>query len=291
MPSEKSTGRSAVSISSPDKILFPEAKIDKRKLARYFAELAPHMLPYLRDYPLTFKQYPHGIEERGFFHKHAPDYFADYIPRIDVPMRSREGRIMHMLTAKTGRQLVYFANQNVIEIHVALSRAGNLDKPTQMIFDLDPSDDSFDKVRQVAFLLRAALDDRDLPVFVKTTGSRGVHLHIPLRGRQTFDAVKREAKEIASEVAEQNPELATIEQRKNQRGKRVFIDYLRNDYAMTAIAPFSPRALAGAPLATPIDWRELRRSSMAPGRYQLKNILRRLGQKRDPWRDFRSAAS
>jgi bifunctional non-homologous end joining protein LigD len=169
---------------------------------------------------------------------------------------------------------------------MGLSRSEALEKPDQIIFDLDPSDDDFEKIRTTAFALKTLLDEQDIPSFVKTTGSRGLHIHIPLQVEKAFKEVKAIAEQIARELQKQNPELTTLEHRKDKRGNKVFIDYLRNEYGMTAIAPYSLRALKGAPVATPIDWDELKIPSLGPQTYTLSNIFRRLGQKTDPWKDF-----
>ena len=172
---------------------------------------------------------------------------------------------------------------------MSLSRAGALEQPDQIIFDLDPTDGDFAKVRQTAFALKELLDERAVPALVKTTGSRGLHIHVPLRADQPFTEVKPVSRRLAETLHRQTPDLTTLEHRKNQRGRKVYIDYLRNDYGMTAIAPYSLRALPGAPVATPIDWAELRNTSLGPRTYHLGNILRRLGQKADPWAGFAEA--
>lgn len=245
------------------------------------------MLPLIKDRPLTLRRFPDGIREKGFFNKHAPEYFPEFIRRAAVPMRTASGKNMEMVVADDKEDLVYFAGQDTIEMHMALSRLDDLERPDQIIFDLDPSDDDFEKVRQTAFALKDLLDERDIPCFVKTTGSRGLHIHIPLRPERTFDQVKPVALKLARELNHREPGLTTLEQRIDQRGDRVFIDYLRNDYGMTAIAPYSPRALKGAPVATPLDWEELKDPELGPRSYTISNIFRRLGQKADPWVEFR----
>ena len=279
-----------IEISHPDKILFPQAELTKADIASYYKRIADYMLPHIKDRPLTLRHYPHGIDESGFFHKHAPDHFPEFVERLDVSMKSKGGENMKMASADEAADLVYFAGQNVIELHMGLARKYDLEIPDQIIFDLDPSDNDFEKVRKTAFALKDILDERDLPSFLKTTGSRGVHIHIPIKPEKKFDEVKKAVRKLAETLHDTCPDLTTLESRKKKRGDKVFIDYLRNDYGMTAIAPYSLRALKGAPIATPIDWEELKDRELGPQSYTLENIFRRLPQKADPWKKFYSQA-
>lgn len=275
-----------VEISHPDKLLFPEAGLSKKDIAAYYKRIAEYLLPFVQDRPLTLRQYPHGIGKPGFFHKHAPDYFPDYVERMNVPMKSRDGKIMRMITADEPADLVYLAGQNVIELHMGLARKDDLEKPDQIILDLDPSDNDFEKVRQTAFILKDLLDEWGLPSFLKTTGSRGLHIHVPLRLGEKFAAVKEIAHHWARELETRAGEIATLEKRKDNRGDKVFIDYLRNDYGMTAVVPYSLRAQEEASVATPIAWEELGDSKLGPKSYTLNNIFRRLSKGKDPWATF-----
>lgn len=275
-----------VEIAHPEKILFSDSGISKKDIAEYFEQIAPYMIPFIQDRPLTMKRYPKGIDEDGFFNKHAPKHFPDFIPRFTVPME-QESSQMQMVGVEKPKDLIYLAGQDVIELHMALSRIDDIKKPDQIIFDFDPSDDDFEKVRSAALKLKHLLDHLNLPSFIKTSGSRGVHIHIPIRVDHTFKEVKAIARNIAQRLNEICPDITTMEQRKVKRGNKVFIDYLRNDFSMTAIAPYSLRACKGAPIATPIDWEELEDQSLGPQTYHIKNILRRLAQKgNDPWGNF-----
>ncbi len=276
--------------SHPEKILFLKDGISKVDIATYYEHIAPFMLPHINDRPLTLRRYPEGIEKEGFYNKHAPDHFPHFIKRIKVPMHSKKGKIADMVSADEASDLVYFSSQNVVEIHMALSTARTLEKPDQIIFDFDPSDNDFEKVRTVALELEDMLDELGLPSFVKTTGSRGVHVHIPIKPEKKFADVKDYTRNLAQHLNVMLPDITTLEHRKEKRGDKVFIDYLRNDYAMTAIAPYSLRAKKGAPIATPIAWKELGDKSLKSGSFTMKNIFRRLDNSPDPWKDFRKKA-
>ena len=275
-----------VNISHPTKLLFPDTGITKKDLAQYYYKIAKHLLPYVRERPLTFLRFTAGIEEKGFFNKKVPEYFPEHIERIEVPLHSKPGESIKMAVADEIADLVYFAGQDIIELHIGLSTTRSLEKPDQIIFDLDPSDDDFEKIRKSAFALKDLLKEYKITSFVKTTGSRGVHVHVPLKVDQKFDEVKSVAKDIAKRLNQRIPDLTTLEHRKKNRGNKVFIDYLRNDYGMTAIAPYSLRALKRAPIATPITWMELRNTSLGPQSFILSNIFQKLEQSEDPWKRF-----
>ena len=276
-------------IPNYNKILFLDSNITKADIAGYYERIADHMLPYIKDRPLTLRRFPNGTMEEGFFNKHAPKHFPKAIKRLNVPMHSKPGKVMKMVSANRAEDLIYFVGQDTIEIHMALSKAKNLEKPDQIIFDFDPSDNDFEKVRRAALELKTMLDVMSLPSFIKTTGSSGIHVHIPIKVNLAFTEAKGLAKKIAKKLHKALPDITTLEHRINKRGNKVFIDILRNDYGMTVIAPYSLRAKEGAPIATPIKWIELKDNSIGSRSYNFKNIFRRMIEKPDPWKNFYSA--
>jgi bifunctional non-homologous end joining protein LigD len=273
-------GGRKVEISRPDKVLFPDAGITKFDLARYWARIAMVALPHVRDRPLTMRRYPDGIGSGGFFQKNIPEHFPDWIDRVDLP---KEGGTVTHLLANDAATLVFLADQASLELHLALAKAGAPRYPDRMIFDLDPSDEDFGKVQEVARAVKTALEARGLESFVKTTGSRGLHVVLPLDGGAEVDRLRPFARGLAAEVAERHPKLVTVEQRKDKRGDRVLVDTFRTAYGQTAIAPYSIRARPGAPVATPLRWDEAFSSGLTPDRYTIASIFRRLGQLEDPW--------
>ncbi len=266
-----------------DKAYFPQDNVRKGDLITYYRRIADVMLPYLRERPLSLQRFPDGIAEGGFYQKEAPDYFPDWIERVMIPVES-EGEPQPQVVCNDAATLIYLVNLGCITPHTWLSRAGSLHSPDRLIFDLDPPDDDFDLVREAARALRTALQDAGLVPFVMTTGSQGLHVVAPLAGRTKFATVRDFARQVAERLARQNPQQFTTEPRKAQRNGRLFLDYLRNAYAQTAVAPYAVRPLPGAPVATPLDWDELDRSDLHSQRYTIHNIFRRLGQKDDPWR-------
>lgn len=276
-------------LSHPEKILFPDQKYTKAGIADYYKRIASEMLPLIKERPITLKRYPEGIAHDGFFHKKASDYFFSHLPIVELPRRQRQGTIS-MVMVNTPAHLLYLVNYSTIEFHVGLSKVTAIEQPDQIIFDFDPSDNDFEKVRVAALTLKELLEQKGLICFVKTTGSRGLHVHLPIQAEHSFKEIKPIAKSLAAELLEKLPEITTMEQRINKRDDKVFIDYLRNDYGMTAIAPYSLRALAEAPVATPIFWHELKQNQLTARSYHIKNIFRRLGQVDDPWKDFDKVA-
>lgn len=282
-------GGHTVDISNPDKVFFPDEGITKGDLIDYYLKIAETMLPYLSDRPLSLQRFPDGIQEEGFYQKEAPDYFPDWIHRTQIKVKE-DGRAQPQVVVDDAATLAYLADQGVVTLHGWLSRTRQIDNPDRLIFDLDPPGDDFAQVRAAAFLLRDFLYELDLAPFVMTTGSRGLHVVLPLQEEVDFEAVRTFARDSAQALAERHPGQLTTETRKNKRGDRLFLDYLRNAYGQTSVIPYTVRARSGAPVATPLDWDELGDKSLTSQHYTIKNILRRLGQKADPWRGIMQQA-
>ena len=273
-------GKHEIELTNEDKLLFPGEGISKGEVVEYYRKIAEVMLPHLRDRPVSLQRFPDGIGEEGFFQKNMPDYFPGWFRSVNL---SKEGGSVAYPVVDDAASLVYLANQGTITLHAALAKTGSPHHPDRLVFDLDPSGDDFGAVQGAARRVRKALEELDLPVFVQTTGSRGLHVVVPLRGKQSFEKVREFALDFARELAHAHDDELTVEQRKNKRGERVFLDCMRNAYGQTAVAPYSLRARPGAPCATPLSWREALAGDMKPDRYTLKNMFRRLGRKEDPW--------
>jgi bifunctional non-homologous end joining protein LigD len=269
-----------VKLSNPDKVLFPAAGLTKADLIEYYERIAPVMLPHVAGRPLSLVRYPNGIEAEGFMQKNASDYFPDWIRR--ARLAKQDGAVDHVVAEDTAT-LVYLANQACVTFHVGLARVDRIDHPDRMVIDLDPSDDDFAKVKRAAREARALLEEVGLAPFLQITGSRGLHLWVPLDRSADFDQVRDFAGQAAELLVARRPHELTTAQRKAKRGDRVFVDVGRNAYAQTAVAPYSVRARPQAPVATPIDWAELDDPKLEPQRYTIRNLFRRLGHKQDPW--------
>ena len=260
-----------------------DAPIDKGELIDYYRRVAPVMRRYLVDRPLVLQCFPDGIRSDGFYQKQVPDYYPDWIDRADVA--TSDGR-QQLVCGASADTLAYLANQACITLHAWLARRAHLHHPDQLIFDLDPPNlEAFDAVRGAARQLAELLRRLELRSWVKTTGSKGLHVLVALDGRADFDTVRTLARRVADELIATAPDAYTREQRIAARGSRVYVDVLRNAYAQTAVAPYAVRARPGAPVATPLAWRELDDKSLHPQRYTIRNLFRRLAQRDDPWRD------
>jgi len=275
-------GRQIVRITRPEKVLFPEDGIDKHQLVEYYEHVAGTMLPYLRDRPVTMERYPDGIHGPRLIQKQAASYFPRWIRTAS--MAKQGGTVRHVI-CQDAATLVYLANQACITPHVWLSRVDKPEYPDQMIFDLDPSEEDFRSVCRAALTLRQLLESERLEAFVKTTGSRGLHVLVPLNRRVGFDEVRSFARTIATRLVESDPEQLTVEVRKNKRAGRIFVDTARNAYAQTAAPPYAVRARPGAPVATPLEWKEIEDPRLTPDRYTIHNIFDRLRRRGDVWKD------
>lgn len=272
-----------VCVSKPDKVLFPDAGITKGDLAAYYEQVAEPMLRQIKERPISMQRFPDGIGKHGFFHKNVPDYFPDWVRRVEV--RMQDGTVTHVL-ANDRDTLVYLADQACITPHVWLSRADQLERPDRMVFDLDPSNGSFADVRRTARTVGELVEQLGLAPFAMTTGSRGLHVWVPVRRQAGFDEVRRFARDVARVLVRREPERLTLEARKQKRAGRILIDIMRNGYAQTAVAPYAVRARSSAPVATPLRWRELSDSRLRADKFTLRNVGRRLAREGDPWSEI-----
>jgi bifunctional non-homologous end joining protein LigD len=277
-----------VEITHPDKLLFPADGITKGDLASYYERVAEWMLPHVRGRPVSMQRFPGGIGGKGFFHKDIPDYFPRWIGRVEVPKSG--GTVTHVVTREADT-LVYLVGQNTITPHVWLSRADRVWQPDRMVIDLDPPPGvDFAAVRRAARRTGELLSELGFTPFAQVTGSKGIHVWTPLRRRARHDEVRALAGDLGRVLAARHPAELTSEWRKEKRDGRILVDTARNTYAQTAVPPYAVRPRPGAPVATPIEWDELSDSRLRPDRWTVRNVLRRLGSKGDPWADIGSYA-
>jgi bifunctional non-homologous end joining protein LigD len=273
-----------VKITRPDKILFPEDGITKRDLVDYYRRIAPWILPHLRDRPLALERYPDGIDKPGFFQKTTPFYYPGWIETVTI--KKKMGGTVRHVVCNNAATLVYLANQACLTPHIWLSRIDKLDYPDQLVFDLDPSGDSFEPVKATAQSLKEVLEQLGLPAYLKTTGSRGLHVAVPLKRTETFDSMRAFATKLAQVVVRQEPGQRTLEQRKDRRRGRVFVDTNRNAYAQTVAPAYAVRPRRGAPVSVPFEWEELSRRDLRSDGVTIRNVFKRLEKIGDPWADF-----
>lgn len=276
---------SDVTITHPDRRLFPDGTT-KGDLVAYYRGVADTMLPHLRGRPLMLQRFPRGVERNGFYQKEAGD-LPEWIDTVTVGKAG--GTVTHAV-CDDAATLIYLANADAITLHTWPALADRPDRPDRMIFDLDPPGDDFAPIRSAAFMLRERLDAIGLVPYVQTTGSRGLHVVVPLERRAGFDAVRDLARSVAAGMAADEPDAITVESRKAARGDRLYVDVMRNAYAQTSVAPYTVRARPEPTVATPLRWDELRRASTRPGRYTIGSVRRRLARTEDPWAEIAADA-
>jgi len=271
-------------ITHPDKVLFPEDGITKGALAAYYEAMASIMLPHIRGRPITMERYPAGIGRKGFIQKDVSKGFPDWLERVEVP--KKDGTVHHPVVGDT-RSLLWLANQNCITPHVWTSRAPELYYPDICVFDLDPSREDPDALRHAALALRDLLDELGLHSWVKTSGSKGFHIVVPLDAKADFGAVHRFAHTVGTVLVSREPTRLTQEFSKADRGGRILVDTGRNGYSATFAAPYAVRAKPGAPISAPCTWEEVEKGDVHPQTFTIRTIADRIDAVGDLWSEMR----
>jgi bifunctional non-homologous end joining protein LigD len=277
-------------ITHPEKVLFPpdgdNDGITKGELASYYEAIAPLMLPHLDGRPITMERYPSGIATKGFFHKDLTKGFPAWLERVEAP--KKDGTV-HYPLAGDMRSLLWMVNQNTITPHVWTSRTPNLYQPDICVFDLDPPAPGDDSLRAAALALRDLLAEIGLTSWVKTSGSKGFHIVVPLDGRARFGPVARFAHAVGTTLVGRDPEHLTQEFSKADRGGRILVDTGRNGYSATFAAAYAVRAKPGAPVSAPCTWDEIERGEVGPQTFRLRTMAARVAKVGDLWSDMQSA--
>jgi bifunctional non-homologous end joining protein LigD len=275
---------SEVIITHPEKIMFPDDGITKGELASYYETIAPVMLPHLRRRPITMERFHRGISAPGFFQKDVSKGFPEWLERVEVPKHG--GTVHHPIVTDT-EGLLWLANQNSITIHVWPSRAPNLYQPDVCVFDLDPMKaDDLDTLRAAALSLRDLLNELGLPSWIKTTGSKGFHIAVPLDGKSDFGTVARFAHVVGQVLVKRDPDNLTQEFSKADRGERILVDTGRNAYSATFAAAYTVRAKPGAPVSAPCSWEEVESGDVGPKSLTLRTMAQRIAATGDLWADM-----
>ncbi|HEX8642110.1 MAG TPA: DNA ligase D [Allosphingosinicella sp.] len=245
-----------IRISNPDRMIYPEAKITKAELAQYYRTVAPMMLQWTANRPLTLIRCPQGRAKKCFFQKHDAGTFGDLVHRI--PIEEKKGQIEDYLYVTDQPGLLTMVQMGVVEFHGWGSPVDAVEQPDRLVFDLDPDEGlGFAAVKKAAQDIRRHLADMGLQTFPLLTGGKGLHVVVPLKPKAEWPAVKDFAQRFAVALATAEPERFTAHLAKNRRKGRIFLDYLRNQRGATAILPYSARAREGAPVSAPINWDEL----------------------------------
>lgn len=270
-------------ISHPEKVLFPDDGITKGELAAYYEAIAPVMLPHIIGRPVTMERFHRGIGEPGFFQKNVVKGFPEWLERVEVP--KNDGSVHHPVVRDT-RSLMWLANQNSITPHVWASRAPNIMKPDICVFDLDPADEDQGRLCVAALLLRDVLGELGLSSWVKTSGSKGFHIVVPLDAAANWGAVSGFAHRVGELLVLRDPENLTREFHKVDRAGRILVDTGRNDYSATFAAAYAVRAKPGAPVSAPCTWTEVESGKVEPRTFTLRNMVARVSSVGDIWADL-----
>jgi len=277
-----------VVISNASKVWWPDDGITKGDIARYYLEVAPLLIPWMKDRPLTAERCPDGMLGGCFYRKNFPEGNIPVgAPRLRLRAEST-GKDVNYVVGGSLDALLGFVRVGCIAMHVMNSRVGSMHEADWLAFDLDPSSGEFADTVRAGQILRKVLDDEGLVSFPKTSGSRGLHVFIPLRAGQSQDVVTGFAVRVGEELARREPELVTMEWRKSARGARVYADPFRNAYLQTIVTPYSVRRRPHAPVSTPLAWDEVS-AKLDPAKFTIRTLGKRVA-KADPWSDFKRKA-
>ena len=268
-------------ITHPEKVLFPADGITKGELAAYYDLVADVMLPHLRGRPITMERFPSGIDKKGFLQKDVVKGFPEWLRRVEAP---KKGGTVHYAIADDHRSLQWLANQNTITMHVWPSRAPRIERPDVCVFDLDPSRDEPDVLREAALALRDLLLEHDVKSWVKTSGSKGFHIVTRLAPNATFGDSSHFADLVAHILVQRKPKQLTLEFSKADRKGRILIDTGRNRQGATFAAAYTVRAKPGAPVSAPCTWDEVERGEAHPQTFTLRTMPARLAKVGDLWK-------
>ncbi len=271
-------------ITHPEKVLFPDDGITKGELAAYYEMIAPVMLPHILRRPITMERFPAGISKKGFIQKDVSTGFPEWLQRVEVP--KKDGVVHHPIVTDA-RSLLWLVNQNSITLHVWTSRAPDVYYPDICVFDLDPSVDDRDMLRAASLAVRDVLSQLGLPSWVKTSGSKGFHIVVPLDGRSNMGDVAGFANGVGTLLVRLDPKTFTQEFHKVDRGTRILIDTGRNGWSATHAAAYAVRPKPGAPVSAPCTWEELESGQVGPRTFTLRSMSARIEEVGDVWRDMR----
>jgi bifunctional non-homologous end joining protein LigD len=271
-----------VELTHPDKLYYPDAGITKADVFDFYRRIAPRLLPHLRDRPVTLERFPEGIGEGKphFWQKNAPAYYPDWVPIAELP--TERGKPVRYVLVNDLPTLLYLVNQGALTFHVWFSRVGDLDRPDFVLFDLDPGEATFADAVAVARAVRRLLKGAGVEAVVKTSGKSGLHLLTRWEQGGGYDEARAWALGVAERVVRGLPERATVERGKAKRQGRVYVDVMQNARGRHVVPPYVLRPVPGAPVSTPLDWREVT-PELDPKAFNLKTIFRRLARKKhDP---------
>ena len=271
-------GRRRVRLTSPDRVMFPRDGVTKRDLVEYYVEIGPALVPHLRNRPFTLKRYPHGIRERPYFQKQAPQGLPSWIPTRQFRTLPREGgpRLVDFVLLNEPAAVAWMVQMNCVDMNAWYSRVDRPERPDYVVFDLDPPEtrNGFAQAIRVAHLVREALERLELRSYVKTSGADGIHLLVPITRRSSYGETYELAERVSRGLEAENPGLVTTEWLKKKR-RGVLVDHRQNGHGKTIASAYSVRPKPGAPVSTPLRWEELG-EKVRPRDFGMREALERI---------------
>jgi bifunctional non-homologous end joining protein LigD len=280
----KSKSETSFAISNPNKVFWPEEGYTKSDLAQFYADVFPWLQPHVRDRILTMERCPDGMQGQCFYQKEMPKGMPRGTPSKRIATKSGNRSSTNYVVGGSLETQMALVNLGCIPIHVTGSRAKTFPKPDWVCFDLDPISGSFQDAAHASVYVKKALDELHLVSFAKTSGSRGLHIFVPISIGPTANEVLKFAEKLAAMVVKAYPNELTVEHSIAARGDRVYLDPFRNGAVQTVVSPYSVRRKPHAPVSTPLDWSEVGRIK-DPATFNIKSLAKRLKQK-DPWANF-----
>jgi bifunctional non-homologous end joining protein LigD len=272
-----------VSVTSLDRVYWPDEKLTKFDLLCYYLRIGPHIIQFLKDRPAILQRYPRGIKAPMFFQQDlesAPEFVKT------IRLTNQEGRQLDYAVFSTVGSMLHFVNQGNIEQHPWHSTIKHLDKPDYVMLDLDPKQAPWENVLQVALICQEVLDELGLPAFPKTSGSSGIHIYVPLKPKLEFGKVAAVAEALATEVAQRAPKIATVQRSLAKRQKQqVYVDAMQNARGKTIAAPYSARAKPGATVSMPLTWKQIEKGVRISD-FTIQNVTKLVEKNGDTWQNF-----
>ncbi|HEX7844702.1 MAG TPA: non-homologous end-joining DNA ligase [Chitinophagaceae bacterium] len=273
-------GKYKVAVSNRKKIYWPDEGFTKGDVIDYYDKMSDHILPYLKDRPLSLKRNPNGILDEGFYHKDAGENAPSYVSVFKVKSESSQ-KIIDYIVCNNKATLLYVANLGCIEINPWNSTTKKPDQPSWLVIDIDPSrKNTFTEVVDVALATKECFDKAGIRSYCKTSGSSGLHVYVPLKNKYDYTMVRDFAHLVAQLVHEQLPETTSLVRNLSKRGNKIYVDYLQNRSGQTLASVYSIRPVKGATVSTPVDWKEVNHR-LHPSQFNIKNIFQRLKKKGD----------
>ena len=273
-----------IAVSHPDKVFWPDEGYSKLDLIEFYASIFPQLLPYVKDRILTMERCPDGMAGECFYQKEAPKGLPAGTPTIPIQQTGKAGKITNYVVGGSLATQLALANFGSIAIHAMGSRAKASRKPDWVCFDLDPQTGKFADAARAGLYVKEILDAMKLVSFCKTSGSRGLHVFVPIKVGPDADDVLNFAENFVGHVAAAHPKELTTEHSIAARGNKVYLDPFRNGFGQTVVTPYSVRRKPKAPVSTPLDWSEVKRG-LDPSEFNIGNFAKRLNRA-DPWKDF-----